>query len=192
LVSVGVSNRAIDDYTLTLVAPGSNGRWVGRPINAGRAHARGLEMEAKFPLKLLNADLPAVELRGSLSRNWSSVEQVAGQNNRMAQQVPLQASLSLDYSFGALTTGGSFVFRKGTWTTVTAAQSALTVNRRDLDLYALWKLNLKQQIRLTLANLLKSDDISASQYRMVAGSTATRTTTQAGNASLRALFEHKF
>ena len=192
LVSVGLSNRAIDDYTLTLVALGNDGRWVGRPTNAGRAHARGLEVEAKVPLKLLNADWPAVELRGSLSRNWSRVEQVPGPHNRMAQQVPLQVSLALDYASGALTTGTSFVFRQGSWTTVTAAQSAVTAYRRDLDLYALWKLNPQQQIRLTLANLLKSDDISTSQYRTVAGSTATRTTIQAGNASLRALFEHKF
>lgn len=151
----------------------------------------GLELEAKLPLTLLKAAWPAVALRGSVSRNWSTVDQVPGPGNRVAQQVPLQATLAADYAYQAWTLGGSIVFRQGTWTHVTASQRALTVNRRDLDLYALWKWNAKQQIRLTLGNLLRQDDVSASQFARASGST-TRTTSVPGHASVRALFEHTF
>jgi outer membrane receptor protein involved in Fe transport len=191
LFSFGVSNREIDDYTLTELTLGADGRWVGRPINSGRARTRGLELEAKFPLTLLKASFPAVEVRANLSRNWSSVDQVPAPGNRLAQQIPLSASLALDYSYGALTTGGSFIFRQGAWSRVSAVQSAGTWNHRDLDLYGVWKLNARQQIRVTLGNLLAEDIIAASEYTDAAG-TIRRTTIDPGHASVRALFEQKF
>lgn len=191
MVSVGVSTRDIDDYTLTNVSLEEDGRWVGRPVNAGRARVRSVELEAKFPLTLLKSGLPAVELRGSLGRHWSSVDQVAGPGNRVSQQVPLQASLSADHTIGPVTAGASFIFRKGAWTRVTAAQSRFTVNRRDLDLYALWKLNARQQLRITVGNLLAEDNITGGQFLTANGST-TRTTIIPGHVSVRALFEHKF
>lgn len=191
LLSVGASARHIDDYTLTLVSLGDDGRWVGRPVNAGQAQVRGLEFEAKFPLSLLKAEWPAIDLRGSLSRNWSTVDQVPGPDNRVAQQIPLQATVGADYAFATWTAGGSFVYRKGTWTTVTMAQRSLTVSRRDLDFYALWKRNSHQQIRFTLSNLLSQGDFSASQFVAVTGNT-TRTINVTGHISVRALFEQKF
>lgn len=68
-MSVGVSQRDISSYTQTLLTLGDDGRWIGRPINAGRAKVRGLELEAKFPLTLVDASWPALELRSSLSRS---------------------------------------------------------------------------------------------------------------------------
>lgn len=192
LVSVGVSSRDISNYMQTVITLGDDGRWIGRPVNAGRAQVRGLELEAKLPLPLLNASLPAIDLRSSLSRNWSSVDQVPGPNNRVAQQVPRQATLAMDYSAGSVTTGGSFIFRQGAWSTVTAAQSTYVVTRRDLDLYALWKLDAKQQIRITLGNVLRTDDIAFSQYRSLQTGVTSRTTMQPSYASMRALLEQKF
>lgn len=191
LFSVGLSSREFDDYTLTEVRYGADGRWVERPINAGSATILGLELETKFPLGLVWKNAPAIEVRGNLSRNWSSVAQVAPPGNRVAQQIPLSATLAMDYTRGALTTGGSFVFLKGAWTRVTAAQSVATFNRRDFDIYALWKLNPMQQIRVTVGNVLGQDTTAASQYRTNEGST-TRTTIAAGQVSVRAIFEHKF
>lgn len=191
LFSVGLSSRKFDNYTLTEVSYGADGRWVGRPINAGSATIRGLELETKFPLGLVWKNAPAIEVRGSLSRNWSSVAQVAPPGNRVAQQIPLSATLAMDYTHGALTTGGSLVFLKGAWTRVTAAQSVASFNRREFDVYALWKLNPMQQLRVTVGNVLGQDTTAASQYRGIDGST-TRTTIASGQVSVRALFEHKF
>ena len=190
LVSVGASTRHIDNYTLTLVSLGADGRWVGIPVNAGQAQVRGLELEAKFPLTLLNASWPALDLRGSLSRNWSTVDQVPGPDNRVAQQVPLQVSLAADYAFTSWTTGVSVVLRQGAWSALTATQRALAASRRDLDAYALYKLDAQQQIRFTVGNLLGQDDLTASQYNTAAGQ-ATRTTSAPGYVSIRALYEHK-
>lgn len=191
LLSIGVSSREIDDYTLTEVALGIDGRWVGRPVNAGHARTRSLELESKFPLALLNADLPGVQVRASLSRNWSFVEQVPAPGNRLAEQIPLSALVSLDYSYGALTTGASFNFRQGAWSRVSADQSAGTWNRRDLDLYGVWQLNARQQMRVTLGNLLAQDTAAAKEYTDAAG-TIRRTAIVPGHASVRALFEQKF
>lgn len=191
LFSIGASSRNIQDYTLMLIDQGTDGRWISTPVNAGSARTRGLELEAKFPLNLLSKNWPAVELRSSLSRNWSSVDQVPGPNNRVAQQVPFQSSFSADYSVGALTTGGSFTFRRGAWSNVTAAQSTFTITRRDLDLYALWKLKEKRQIRVTLGNLLKADDVTANRFASDQG-TLTRTVKSSGYSSARVLFEQKF
>jgi outer membrane receptor for ferrienterochelin and colicins len=113
LVSVGVSSRDIDDYILTLVTREADGRWVGRPVNAGRARVRGLELEARLPLTLLQSAWPAIELRASVSRNWSTVDQVPGPGNRVAQQVPLQATLAADYAYRFWTVGASLILRKG-------------------------------------------------------------------------------
>lgn len=191
LLSIGASSRDIDDYTQTIIDLGDDGRWVGRPVNSGKARTRGLELEAKFPLTLIQPQWPAVQLRGSVSRNWSSVNNVPGPDNRIAQQIPLQVSLSADYAFGEITTGGSFVFRQGVWSTVTAAQRTLTVNRRDLDLYALWKMDGKNQLRITLGNLLRAGELTANQFRTTQ-EILTRTTDTPGSASVRVLFERKF
>lgn len=191
LISAGLSRRLIDDYTLTAISLGEDGRWLGRPVNAGSARLYGLELEAKFALSALSARLPAIELRGNFSRNWSQVAQVPGPHNWIAQQVPLQAMLSADYSWRAWTTGASVVFRQGGWATVTAAQSIRTVDRTDIDLYLLWKRNASDQLRFTIGNLSGQDDVSASRYS-TAQSTITRTIAAPGNVSLRALVEHKF
>lgn len=191
LVSAGVSTRAIHDYTGLDISQDTGGRWVQRPVNIGDARTRGLELEAKLPLTLLMPNWPALDMRASLSRNWSSVAQVPGPGNRIAEQIPLQASLSADYSLGAVTMGSSFIFREGAWTTVSAAQSRFSASRRDLDLYALWKTDKQIQLRITVANLLAQDDIRASQFHDRAGSSM-RTTLTPGKVAVRAWLEAKF
>lgn len=191
LLSAGLSRRMIDDYTLTAISLEDDGRWVGRPVNAGSARLYGLELEAKFSLNTLAARLPAIEVRANFSRNWSSVAQVPGPHNWIAQQVPLQALLSADYTIQHWTGGASVAFRQGGWATVTAAQSVRTADRSDVDLYLLWKRGASDQIRFTIGNLLAQDEVSASRFS-TAQSTLTRTLAAPGRISLRALVEHKF
>jgi outer membrane receptor protein involved in Fe transport len=191
LVSAGVSTRTIHDYTGLDVGQDTDGRWVARPVNIGDARTRGLELEAKLPLTLLMPNGPALDMRTSLSRNWSSVAQVTGPGNRIAEQIPLQASLSADYSLDAVTLGGSFIFRESAWTAVSATQSRFSGSRRDLDLYALWKMDKQRQLRITVANLLARDDSRASQFHDLAGSSI-RTTLTPGKVAVRALLEAKF
>jgi outer membrane receptor protein involved in Fe transport len=190
LVSVSASARNIDNNTRNqTVFDGS--RWVSLPMNTGHARARGLELEAKFPLKAVIDTTTALDLRGSLSRNWSSVDSIPGPNNRLVNQTPLSATLGADYKLGAFTTGGSFVFKNGGEVRLSANQVGYESVRRDLDLYALWKLNPKTQLRLAASNLLGQDYINESSYTVAGGGTQRSRTIYTGSPVLRATLEMK-
>ena len=191
LVSAGVSSRGIRDYTALQVSQDGAGRWVARPVNVGHARTRGLELEARVPLALLMPAGPAVDLRASFSRNGSRVDAVPGSGNRVAEQVPLQAMLAADHTAGPVTVGGSFALRQGAWTRVTAAQSTFRNTRRDLDLYALWKMRGQSQLRMTLENALAQEDVGATAYGDAAGTTM-QTRRVPGRTALRALLETRF
>jgi outer membrane receptor protein involved in Fe transport len=163
LLSVSASTRRIEDYTRNLTIF-DGARWVSTPSNAGDARTYGLELEAKFPLKAIMDTKEALDLRASLSRNWSTVDSVPGPDNRLNAQTPLSATLGADYKKGALTVGGSYVFKNGGPVRVSFNEYSYQSVRRDLDLYALWKFDPKLQLRLSGGNLLAQDYISASSY----------------------------
>jgi hypothetical protein len=136
----------------------------------------------------------ALDLRASLSRNWSSVDSVPGPNNRLDGQTPLSATLGADYKSGALTLGGSYVFKNGGEVRVSGNQLTYVSVRRDLDLYALWKFDPKLQLRVATANLLGQDNVSASTYTgnsAAAGTQSSRTVSEV-HRSVRATLEMKF
>jgi outer membrane receptor for ferrienterochelin and colicins len=191
LLSASASMRRIDGYTRNGVTLASDGRWVSMPINDGQAHTRGIELEAKFPLKSLIATAPALDLRASVSRNWSSVDAVQGPDNRLDAQTPFSATLGMDYKAGALTTGGSFAFKNGGPVRISATQSSYQSVRRDLEVYGLWKFDPRNQLRVALSNLLRQDYIAQSTYSDASGSVH-RTSIFPGTAVLRATMEMKF
>ncbi|HEX8785231.1 MAG TPA: TonB-dependent receptor [Telluria sp.] len=191
LLSVSGSMRNIDNNTRNEVSFDGS-RWVSRPLNTGHARTHGLELEAKFPLKAVFPTTTALDLRASLSRNWSTVDQVPGPNNRLMGQTPLSATLGADYRLGALTTGGSFVFKNGGEVRVSANQVSYESVRRDLDLYALWKFDPKRQLRIAASNLLRQDYISASSYTLDGDGIQRSRTTYPGSPTLRATLEMKF
>lgn len=193
LLSARASARRIDGYTrqgLLFI----NDRWVSTPVNDGRANTQTLELEAKFPLRaVFSTPVPAIDLRGSISRNWSQVDQVPGPNNRLDQQTPVSANFGIDYKTpdGVLTTGGSFNFRNGGPVRITERQSAYSSPRRDLDLYALWKFNPKNQLRLAISNLLAQDFESDTRYTDATG-TIQRNNISPSSPQARATLEMKF
>lgn len=172
LLGARASARRIDGYTrqgLLLIGD----RWVSTPVNDGRANTQTLELEAKFPLRaVLAATAPAIDVRASISRNWSQVAHVPGPNNRLDQQTPVSGNVGIDYKWpgGMLTTGGSLSFTGGGPVRLTLQRYAYTSPRRDLDLYALWKFNPKNQLRLSVSNLLAQDYESNSIYTDAHGS----------------------
>ena len=191
LLSAAVSARDIDNNTRDqTVFDGS--RWVSRPVNTGHARARSVELEAKFPLKAIVATTTALDLRASVSRNWSSVDGVPGPNNRLLGQTPLSATLGADYKLGAFSAGGSFVFKRGGEVQVSAYQTTYESARRDLDLYALWKVDAKRQLRIAASNVLGQDWINASTYTVPGQGTQCGRTVYPSSATLRATLESKF
>jgi outer membrane receptor protein involved in Fe transport len=190
LLSASVSSRRITDYTRSLVVF-DGARWVSTPTNSGNAKTYGVELEAKFPLKAVMETTTNLDLRASLSRNWSTVDSVPGPDNRLDGQTPLSATLGADYKTGALTLGGSYVFKNGGFVRVSGNQISYQSVRRDLDLYALWKFTPKLQLRVATSNLLAQDVISQSSYTTAAGTQTSRTLSPV-HRSVRATVEMKF
>jgi len=191
LLSASVSSRRISDYTRNLVLF-DGARWVSTPSNVGSARTHGLELEARFPLKALMQTSESLDLRASVSRNWSSVASVPGPDNRLNAQTPLSATLGADYKKGPATVGASYVFKNGGFVRVSGNQASYESVRRDLDLYALWKFNPAFQLRVATSNLLAQDTVSESSYITPgAGSQSSRTLTPV-HRSVRATLEMKF
>lgn len=190
LFSVAAAARRIDDCTVQALSL-AGGRWVLRPENGGQCDVRTLDVETRFPLQSLAPGAPALDLRLSVSRNWSSVDQVPGPDNRLAEQVPLSATAGVDYKAGALTTGASFVYSSGGHVRLSQDEYTYASARRDLEMYGLWKLDSKLQLRVSVANALRHDWISDRSYAGAAGSYGTRST-QPGKTWVRAMLEARF
>lgn len=165
LLSASVSMRRIRDFTRQGLIL-ENGRWIQTPVNDGSAVTRSVELEAKFPLSAVRKDAPDVDLRASVSRNWSRVESVPGPGNRLDQQTPFSATLGVDWraAGGKLSAGSSFAYKSGGLVRIDVNQSGYQGVRRDLDMYALWKFNPKYQLRFGVSNLLGQDLLDDSRY----------------------------
>lgn len=191
LLSVSGSTRRIEDYTRNLTVF-DGARWVSTPSNAGDARTYGLELEAKFPLKAVMDTKEALDLRASVSRNWSTVDSVPGPDNRLNAQTPLSATLGADYKKGPFTVGGTYVFKNGGPVRVSFNQYSYQSVRRDLDLYALWKFDPKLQLRVAGSNLLAQDWINEGSYVTPGVGSQTLRTLQPGHRSVRATLEMRF
>jgi outer membrane receptor protein involved in Fe transport len=191
LLSASVSMREIDDFTRIALLQESGGRWVMMPTNGGKAQSRSVELEAKFPLKALMDKAPAIDLRASVARNWSSVDSVPGPGNRLDGQTPVTANFGIDYKSGKLTTGASYSFANGGLLRTSAEQTRYQSVRRDVEAYALWKFSPKTQLRTTLLNVLAQDYINDTAYTDSTG-TIRRTSIFPSKVMVRAILEMKF
>lgn len=191
-MSLSGNVRRITDYNrrgLILL----NGRWTSLPINDGTATTKGIEFDAKFPLQKLYKDAPPIDFRANLNRNWSTVDSVPGPNNRLDSQTPFSGTVGLDYRMknGDVVAGGSYSFRSGGRVRTSITQESIQSAKRDLDLYALWKVTKKTQLRLTLSNILKQPTNNESIYFDQFGSTRNSNTTPS-KMNIRAGVEVKF
>ncbi|MGH8853781.1 MAG: TonB-dependent receptor plug domain-containing protein, partial [Telluria sp.] len=191
LLSVSVSSRRISDFTRTLVFF-DGARWIATPSNQDSARTRSLEIETKFPLKALMTDAPALDLRASVTRNWSRVESVPGPDNRLDQQTPLSLNLGADYKAGALTAGGSFAYRSGGPFRASLNQRGHAFARRDLEVYGLWKFDPQRQLRVAVSNVLRQAFESESTYVDADIGSQTRYFNYPNGVRVRATYELKF
>ncbi|TFW06039.1 TonB-dependent receptor [Oxalobacteraceae bacterium OM1] len=161
LVSANLFLRDIKDLIrreTTLEATDTGARWVSRPVNFGNARAGGIELEAKFPLRDLYAEAPAVDLRSNVSRFWSSVDDVPGPNNRLDKQPKQTANFGLDWRLARLplTLGGNINWTPPYAVQSTVAQSSTAGIKRQVDAYALWRFSPNVQLRLAANNLVNN------------------------------------
>jgi outer membrane receptor for ferrienterochelin and colicin len=143
-----------------------DGTWISTPFNAGGARVFGIELEAKVKLSKVVASAPDIDFRMSATRNWSVLDKVPAPGNHLGQQPPLTYGLGADYSCKAipLTVGANFKLDKGVFVRSSIVQSTEISEKRVLDMYGRWQIDKATQLRLTLANFLKLDDITKSRY----------------------------
>ena len=168
--SIGTSMRRIEDTIRDKLTQDARGYWLIRPVNEGSAQVRTLDLELKFPLKAVMKDAPEFDFRLNVNRNWSDVDGIPGPNNRLDQQVPLSATLGVDYKGkGAFSAGASFAYRGGGMVQVSQEQSRQMFARRELEAYALYKFGPRMQLRVALNNALDEDNLGYARYRDASG-----------------------
>ncbi|MFL6672706.1 MAG: TonB-dependent receptor domain-containing protein [Massilia sp.] len=158
ILSASAFARDIDNLMrreTTLRQTSQGPRWVSSPTNIGHARTSGIELEAKFQLAELVADAPNLDFRSNYSRFWSNVDGIPGPNNRLDQQAKETANLGLDYRMKALplTLGGNLNWTPAILVQTSLYEQASTGNKRQLDMYGLWKFGPQAQLRLSANNL---------------------------------------
>lgn len=171
MLGASASLRQISDVMLDRLYQ-DGGRWVATPVNQGRAQVRGIELEAKLPLAALWAGAPALDVRANVARNWSTLDAVAGPDNRLDGQLPWSANLGADYRLASkpLTVGGNLHYQGGGASRASRQLLAWQGARRELDLYALWTVGDQLRLRVSGANLLRQPGRARSLYADGAGS----------------------
>ena len=189
MLGASASLRRIGDVMLDRLYQ-DQGRWVATPVNQGRAQVRGIELEAKLPLSALWAGAPALDLRANVARNWSTLDAVAGPDNRLDGQLPWSANLGADYRLAGklLTLGGNLHFQGGGRTRESSQLLAWQGARRELDLYALWTFSDQLRLRVSGANLLRQPERTRSLYADGGGSLL-RTVDTGSYRTLRVMLE---
>ncbi|MBC3920450.1 TonB-dependent receptor [Undibacterium sp. CY18W] len=164
LISVNTYWRRIQDVMLERLT--KNGTtWLTSMSNSGGAKVIGLEVEIKTKLQELSPTLPPVELRANLNRNWSSVDQVPGPNNRLAHQTGLLISTGADYQINpAWRTGADFSFQAADQIRESDNISTHTGPKRNLDIYLSWKQSKQSQWRFSVTNVLQQDRLASGDY----------------------------
>lgn len=150
MLGISVFHKRIRDITLVRIGE-SRGVWTAMPENGGGATVRGIEFEGKFTRGPLAA-------RINLARNWSRLDSVPGPDNRIEGQPAYSGNLGLDYAAaGRVDLGGSYSHRGALARRVSALIFSDDASRRQLDLYAVWKMDARARLRLSVAGLAQGD-----------------------------------
>lgn len=152
-VGFSVFDRQIDNYVQRLIAD-EGGRWVERPFNVGRARLRGALLDFKAKLAVL--DLPDLTLRGNVAYTETKMlEAVAGLGS--GEGARKSANLGADYEIAAwrLALGGNYSYSSALTHASSATIRQQQGARRQLDLYALQRIDQQLAIRFTAQNLTR-------------------------------------
>ena len=167
MASVSAFHKRIRDITLTRLYE-NGGVWISTPDNQGGATVQGIEVESKATRGPLSG-------RFNAARNWSHVDSVPGPDNRIDGQAAWSGNVGLDYAAAAIDAGGTLTLRGPR----VNRSSSLLVNAdsasRQLDLYAVWKIDMRSRMRLSASDLLHRDASEGVLYDDGAGNALART-----------------
>ena len=94
-----------------------------------------------------------------------------GPDNRLAGQTPLTANAGIDWRAGSrFSTGANFTFHGAGPQRISRTLATCNTVKRELDIYALYKLTPAAQVRVTGANLLAEPATEITRYGDAGGS----------------------
>ncbi|HEY1044471.1 MAG TPA: TonB-dependent receptor [Telluria sp.] len=168
-------------------------RYVAMPVNVGSAKSRGIELEAKFQLADVMKDAPNVDLRANYSRFWSSVDGIPGPDNRLAEQPSQTGNIGMDWRLKELplTLGGSINWTPHYDIRISESEITRVGVKRQVDLYGLWKIDPRTQLRIS-ANNAGARDYESGRTVFAPGYVHTSGTASRTFTTLGVRFETKF
>ena len=156
--SIGIFHRQLSNVvrnltTLRNVSWAAAPRWVSEPQNFSDAVTSGIELEVRgrasdlLPSLLSNAK--TLNIRSSLSIYRSSIEALAGPNNRLDGQQPWSANFGFDQRIAGLplNVGGNLSYTPGYDTRQTPEQLFKRTSTRSIDLFAMMFLSPTVSLR---------------------------------------------
>ena len=175
MFSIGAFHRSVSNLVrnvtrLETVPWATVPRYVATPVNFSQATTNGLELELKGRAAELLPSVfdtkTALNLRASLNYYRSSVDAVAGPNNRLDNQQPWSGNLGFDYRFAGLplSIGSSLAYTPGYITRQTNVQSLEQSAARSLDAFALWNFSRSISLRVSANNIAPLDGVSRSYF----------------------------
>lgn len=183
VLSASVFQRRIEGLIrrrigLETVPDASAPRWVSRPVNFGSALSSGAELEIKGRgedlLPALFAPRSGWNLRASVSRYRSSVEQIDDPDARLEGQPPWSATLGFDRQLprSIVSFGASLAYTPAFATQQTDLQRIWRSQARNVDAFLLLKFSRELHLRLSVNNAAPLDARSASSVQDLDGFTA--------------------
>jgi outer membrane receptor for ferrienterochelin and colicins len=131
------------------------GRWLQQTINDGDALSHGFVFDMSLPLSLIIKDAKKLNVKANMSRNWSTVNNVAGPNNRFAEQAKFNANFSVDYKLNdAWKMGATYGIVSGGPLRLAPDRINLIQVRRSSTAYVNWIVNKEVNLRIFASNLL--------------------------------------
>ena len=154
-----IENLMRSQTTLEPVSWADVPRWVARKQNIGNATTQGVELEAKFRLSEMFAGAPKIDVRSNLSLFRSRVEGISGPDNRLDQQPDGTANLGADYQMTSLPLklGGNLNWTPEFTTRLSDDQTVYQSNKLVADAFALWTVNPRYQLRVSVSNFAARD-----------------------------------
>ena len=148
--------------TLETVSWSPAQRYVSRPQNIGKARATGVEFDTKFQLRELFDTTIPLSLRVNANLYNSKVESVPGPYNTLESQAHVTGNIGFDYRLvnSPLSFGGNFAWTPAYTSQRSEDQISRVSTKRVFDTYALYRVDSRTNVRLSLSNIAPTDSVN--------------------------------
>jgi outer membrane receptor for ferrienterochelin and colicins len=169
VISVNFFIRDIKDVIrniteLETVSWSPDQRYVSRPLNIGKARATGIEFDTKFQLREIFDTTIPLSLRFNANLCDSKVDSVPGPYNTLESQARVTGNLGFDYRVrnSPLTFGGNLAWTPAYTSQRSEDQITKVSTKRVFDAYALYRIDSRTNVRLSLSNIAPTDSVTES------------------------------